>query len=80
MNYSDEFKKILNKLIDKNQLSFDDSKLAFEIIMSGEATDSQISSLLTCVSMQGHDSTIISAGAEIMRKKCIKIPSNDQNS
>jgi anthranilate phosphoribosyltransferase len=40
--------------------------------MSGKATDAQISSFLTAIKMQEHNPTVIAAGAEILREKCLK--------
>ena len=77
MDNDTKFKNILKSITDGNKLNFEQSKLAFKIIMSGEATDAQISSFLTAVKMQNHDPTVIAAGAEILREKCLKIKSNE---
>ena len=70
MNYDLDFKNILKILTDGKELSYQLSKSAFEIIMSGKATDAQISSFLTAIKMQNHNPTVIAAGAEILRDKC----------
>ena len=77
MNYDLDFKNILKIVTDGNELSYQQSKLAFEIIMSGKATDAQISSFLTAIKMQNHNPTVIAAGAEILREKCSKIKSKE---
>ena len=77
MDNDTKFKNILKSITDGNKLNFEQSKLAFKIIMSGEATDAQISSFLTAVKMQNHNPTVIAAGAEILREKCLKIKSNE---
>ena len=77
MDNDTKFKNILKSITDRNKLNFAQSKLAFKIIMSGEATDAQISSFLTAVKMQNHNPTVIAAGAEILREKCLKIKSNE---
>ena len=77
MNYDFDFKNILKILTDGKELSYQLSKLAFEIIMSGKATDAQISSFLTAIKMQNHNPTVIAAGAEILRDKCSKIKSKE---
>ena len=77
MNNDGKFKNILKNITDGNELNITQSKLAFEIIMSGEATDAQISSFLTAVKMQSHNPIVIAAGAEILREKCLKVPSKD---
>lgn len=75
MNKSESFKVLLQEITNGIDLNYDQSVLAFNIIMSGEATDSQIGSFLTAIKMRGHNSTIIAAGAEIMRMKCLKVKS-----
>ena len=49
MDNDSKFKNILKNITDGNELNTTQSKLAFEIIMSGEATDAQISSFLTAI-------------------------------
>ena len=73
MILNNDFKNLLKLLTDGKNLSYKESKLAFEVIMSGEATDAQISSFLTAIKMQKHDPSVIAAGAEIMREKCTQI-------
>jgi len=77
MDNDTKFKNILKSITDGNKLNFEQSKLAFKIIMSGEATDAQISSFLTAVKMQNHNPKVIAAGAEILREKCLKIKSSE---
>ena len=73
MESNENFKNLLKIITDGTKLNHQQSKLAFEIIMSGKATDSQISSFLTAIKMQDHSPIMIAAGAEIMRDKCLKI-------
>ena len=75
MNSNDNFKNILKIVTDGKELSYEESKEAFEIIMSGNATDAQISSFLTAIKMQGINPKVIASGAEILRAKCINISS-----
>ena len=77
MSKSENFKILLKEITDGKQLNYTQGKLAFEIIMSGEASDSQIATFLTALKMQEHNPVMIAAGAEIMREKCIKIKSKD---
>ena len=67
MSIADEFKNILKIVTDGKELNYHQSKNAFQIIMSGNATDAQISSFLTAIKMQKHNPIVISAGAEIPR-------------
>ncbi len=77
MDNDGKFKNILKNITEGNELNTTQSKLAFEIIMSGEATDAQISSFLTAVKMQSHNPIVIAAGAEILREKCLKVLSKE---
>ena len=45
--------KILEKLTNKQDLTFEESKSAFEILMTGKASDEQIFSFLTLLSEKG---------------------------
>ena len=74
MSITDEFKSILKIVTDGKELNYHQSKNAFQIIMSGNATDAQISSFLTAIKMQKHNPIVIAAGAEILREKCLKFP------
>ena len=65
MKSNQSFKNILIDITDGKKLNYQRSKLAFQIIMSGEATDSQISSFLTAIKMQDHNPVLIAAGADI---------------
>ena len=73
MNNDLDFKDILKIITDREELNYQLSKSAFEIIMSGKATDSQISSFLTAIKMQDHNPTLIAAGAEILKLNLKKI-------
>ena len=77
MDITDDFKNILKIVTDSKELGYKEYKKAFEIIMSGKATDAQISSFLTAIKMQEHNPTVIAAGAEILREKCLKISSKE---
>jgi len=77
MDITDDFKNILKIVTDSKELGYKEYKKAFEIIMSGKATDAQISSFLTAIKMQEHNPTVIAAGAEILREKCLRISSKE---
>ena len=74
MQSNENFKSLLKDITDGTTLNYQQSKLAFETIMSGEATDAQISSFLTAIKMQEHNPVMIAAGAEIQPQ--IKIGKN----
>ena len=46
-------KKILEKLTNKENLTFDESKHSFEILMEGKASDQEIFDFLTLLSAKG---------------------------
>ena len=46
-------KKFLEKLKNKQDLSFNESKAAFEILMEGKASDDEIFDFLTLLSSKG---------------------------
>jgi len=77
MDITDDFKNILKIVTDSKELGYKEYKKAFEIIMSGKATDAQISSFLTAIKMQEHNPTVIAAGAETLREKCLRISSKE---
>ena len=45
--------QILEKLKNKQDLTFEESKTAFEILMTGKASDDEIFSFLTLLSKKG---------------------------
>ena len=55
----------LKKLRNKQDLSFDESKLAFEILMEGKASDDEIFNFLTLLSAKGEVSDEIAGGVYI---------------
>ena len=58
-------KKYLKKLKNKENLSFDESKAAFEILMDGKASDSEIFDFLTLLSAKGEVSDEIAGGVYV---------------
>ena len=61
--------KILEKLKKKENLNFEESKSAFEIIMSGHANDNFIYDFLTLLSKKGESSDEIAGGVFVLRNK-----------
>jgi len=70
-------KKFLEKLKKKQNLSFEESKLAFNILMNGEATEEEIFDFLTLLSLKGEVSDEIAGGVYILREKSKRV--NVQN-
>ncbi|PKP53428.1 MAG: anthranilate phosphoribosyltransferase [Candidatus Altiarchaeales archaeon HGW-Altiarchaeales-3] len=61
-------KQIIQKLVERKDLTPDEAKEAMQIIMSGDATDAQIAGFLTALRMKGETAEEIAALALIMRK------------
>ncbi len=61
------------QVINKQDLSLDQTKTVMEEIMEGRATNAQIGSFLTAMRMKGETIEEITACATVMRDKCTKI-------
>ena len=61
--------KFIKKLKNKENLSFDESKSAFEILMEGKASDQEIYDFLTFLSSKGEVSDEIAGGVYVLRQK-----------
>ncbi len=70
-------KQFLEKLKNKKDLSFEESKLAFNILMNGEASENEIFDFLTLLSSKGEVSDEIAGGVYILREKSKRV--NVQN-
>ncbi len=70
-------KQFLEKLKNKQDLSFEESKSAFNILMNGEANDEEIFDFLTLLSLKGEVSDEIAGGVYVLRKKSKRV--NVQN-
>ena len=69
--------QILEKLKNKQNLTFEESKSAFEILMTGKATDEQIFNFLTLLSEKGEVSEEIAGGVFVLREKSKRVNVND---
>ena len=65
--------QILEKLKNKKNLTFDESKSAFELLMTGKASDEQIYSFLTLLSEKGEVSDEIAGGVYVLRDKSKRV-------
>ncbi len=70
-------KIFLEKLNNKQNLTFEESKAAFEILMDGKASDNEIFDFLTLLSAKGEVSDEIAGGVYILRNKSKRV--NVQN-
>ncbi|MDV7338887.1 anthranilate phosphoribosyltransferase [Terasakiella sp. A23] len=75
---SDEMKPIIATVADGKSLSVDDAKLAFDTIMSGNASDAQIGAFLMALRVRGETVDEITGAATIMREKMspVKAPAD----
>ena len=70
-------KIFIDKLKDKQDLSFAESKNAFEILMNGKASDDEIFDFLTLLSSKGESSDEIAGGVYVLRNKSKRVNVND---
>ena len=70
-------KEFLSKLKSKQNLSFEESKAAFEILMNGEASEAEIFDFLTLLSAKGEVADEIAGGVYVLRNKAKRV--NVQN-
>ena len=65
--------KFLSKLNNRHNLTFNESKEAFEVLMNGKASDQEIYDFLTLLSKKGEVSDEIAGGVYILRKKSKRV-------
>ena len=70
-------KIFIDKLKNKQDLSFNESKNAFEILMDGKASDDEIFDFLTLLSSKGESSDEIAGGVFVLRDKSKRVNVND---
>ncbi len=69
--------QILEKLKNKQDLTFKESKTAFEILMTGKASDDEIFDFLTLLSEKGEVSDEIAGGVFVLREKSKRVNVSD---
>ena len=62
-------KQFIDKIKNKDDLSFEESKAAFELLMEGKAEDQGIFDFLTHLSVKGEASEEIAGGVFVLRNK-----------
>ena len=65
--------QILEKLKNKEDLSFEESKSAFELLMTGKAKEEEIYNFLTLLSEKGEVSNEIAGGVYVLRDKSKRV-------
>jgi len=66
-------KIFIDKLKNKQDLSFNESKNAFEILMDGKSSDDEIFDFLTLLSAKGETSDEIAGGVYVLRNKSKRV-------
>jgi anthranilate phosphoribosyltransferase len=66
-------KKFLEKLKNKQDLSFNESKAAFEILMQGKASNDEMFDFLTLLSTKGEVSDEIAGGVYVLRDRSKRV-------
>ena len=66
-------KQFIEKIKNKENLSFEESKAAFELLMEGKAEDQEIFDFLTLLSAKGESSDEIAGGVFVLRNKSKRV-------
>ena len=66
-------KQFIEKIKNKENLSFDESKAAFELLMEGKADDQEIFDFLSLLSVKGESSDEIAGGVYVLRNKSKRV-------
>ena len=68
-------KQFIEKIKNKENLSFEESKAAFELLMEGKAEDQEIFDFLTLLSNKGEASDEIAGGVFVLRNMSKRVNS-----
>ncbi|ABS64778.1 anthranilate phosphoribosyltransferase [Parvibaculum lavamentivorans DS-1] len=68
-----DFKTIIARLAEGRALDAAEARAAFEIVMSGEATQAQIGAFLMGLRVRGETVAEITAGATVMRERALRV-------
>ena len=71
-------KEAILKVINGNDLNADEAYNTMDEIMSGEASEVQMSAYLTALSMKGETIEEITASAKAMRAHCVKLLNDEE--
>jgi anthranilate phosphoribosyltransferase len=72
-------KQFIQKIVDKEDLSFEESYQVMDYIMSGEVNNSQLAGFLVALKSKRETSAEIAGFAKAMRDKSIKVYCDDEN-
>ncbi|WP_457680970.1 anthranilate phosphoribosyltransferase [Thermovibrio sp.] len=73
-----EYKELLNRLVEKESLTFKESKELFNEIMEGELSDVQIAGILVALRAKGETCEEIAGAASVMREKSREVSLPDE--
>ena len=73
-----EVKEVLNKLVEKQNLSFEETRDLFTQIMDGKLTDVQIAGILVALRSKGETANEIAGATSVMREKSLKVPLSEE--
>jgi len=73
-----EVKKVLNRLVEKESLTRDETYRLFSSIMEGELTDVQIAGILVALRSKGETVEEIAGATEVLREKSRKVPLREE--
>lgn len=66
-------KQVIQKVVDRSNLSEEEMEAAMEVIMSGQATPAQIGAFITALRLKGETIEEITGAARVMRRKATRI-------
>ena len=66
-------KQFIDKIKEKHNLTFDESKAAFELLMEGKANEQEMFDFLTLLSIKGEASDEIAGGVYVLRNKSKRV-------
>ena len=70
-------KPFIQKTVRGEDLSVEETREAFELIMTGAASDAQIGALLTAMAVKGAAVSEITGAATVMRQKATRVKVTD---
>ncbi len=72
-------KEYLEKVIEKEDLSFDEAFIVMNDVMTGTVNNSQLAGFLVALKAKGETPSEVAGFAKAMRNNCIKIECDDEN-
>ena len=78
--HTDVLGSAIRRLASGESLSSDDTALAFDVIMRGEATPARIAAVLMALRVRGETAEEVAGGARAMRNAMLHLPASDPDS